>query len=146
MENTGKNKWQVQLAALGLFALGFLAGALVLNLYHSRQVSASGRGDRGGAPFFRPEKLTEQLKLTPEQAAEVEKIFDDARVQLSEVRKQSEPKFSDIRKQTEERLQQVLTAEQWQQFQQMKSQMQERRGGERRRGRRDSQSKDNQKE
>jgi Spy/CpxP family protein refolding chaperone len=146
MENAGKNKWQVRLAALGLFALGFLAGALVLNLYHSRQVSASGgRGDRGGPSFFRPENLTEQLKLTAEQSAEVEKIFDDARVQLSEVRKQSEPKFSEIRKQTEERLQQVLTAEQWQQFQQMKSQMQERRG-DRRRGRRDSQPKDRQRE
>jgi Spy/CpxP family protein refolding chaperone len=146
MENAGKNRWQVQLAALGLFALGFLAGALVLNLYHSRHAPASPRDGRGGASFFKPEKLAEQLNLTAEQAAAVEKIFDDARAQLAEVRKQSEPKFSEIRKQSEERLQQVLTPEQWQQFQEIRSQMQERRGGDRRRGRRDGQPKDGQKE
>src|SRR6187549_1579175 len=99
MENTGKIKWQVQLAALGLFVLGFIAGALVLNLYHARHVAAPGREGRNGSPFFRPENLAEQLKLSAEQTAEVEKIFDDARGQLSEVRKQSEPKFGEIRKQ-----------------------------------------------
>jgi hypothetical protein len=39
-----------------------------------------------------------------------------------------------------------LTPEQWQQFQELRSQMQERRGGDRRRGRRDAQPKDDQKE
>jgi Spy/CpxP family protein refolding chaperone len=136
MENSGKTKWQVQLAALGLFALGFIAGALLLNLYHSRIQSAGKGREWGGPGFMRTENLTERLQLSAEQEGEVEKIFDEARAQLSEVRKQSEPKFAEIRKQTEERLQQVLSAEQWQQFQQLKSQMQERRGG-RRRGHRD---------
>lgn len=146
MENaTGKNRWQVQLAALGLFALGFIAGALLLNLYHSRNLSAGVERERGGPRFLRTENLTEQLNLTAEQETEVDKIFDEARAQLSELRKQSEPKFGEIRKQTEARLQQVLSAEQWQQFQQLKSHMQERRG-ERRRGRRESQPKSDAKE
>jgi Spy/CpxP family protein refolding chaperone len=145
MQTTGKNTWQVQAAAFALFALGFIAGALLLNLYHSRQATAGAGKDRGGPPLFRTENLTEQLNLTAEQTAEVDKIFDEARAQLSELRKQSEPKFSEIRKQTEERLQQVLSAEQWQQFQQLKSRMQEKRG-DRRRGRRDSHTRGNDRE
>ncbi len=140
MENVSKNKWQVRLAALALFAMGFLAGALVLNLYHVRNLAtsdSSGRGHR--SPFFKSENLTEQLNLTAEQSTEVENIFNEARTQLTEVRKQSEPKFSEIRKQTEERLQQVLTPEQWQQFQQLKSEMRERRG-DRKRGRKDNEN------
>jgi Spy/CpxP family protein refolding chaperone len=136
MENSNKNRWQVRLAAIALFALGFLAGALVLNLYHARNLSTSGREYRGGPRFLRTENLTEQLDLSAEQSTEVDKIFNEARTQLTEIRKQSEPKFSEIRKQTEERLQQVLTPEQWQQFQQLKSEMRERRG-DRKRGRRD---------
>jgi Spy/CpxP family protein refolding chaperone len=142
MQTTGKNKWQVQAAAFALFALGFIAGALLLNLYHSRNLSTGAGRDRGGS-FSRTENLTEQLNLTAEQSLEVEKIFDEARAQLAELRKQSEPKFSDIRRQTEERLQQVLSAEQWQQFQQLKSRMQDKRG---RRGRRDSQGNTNRRE
>lgn len=137
MENSNKNRWQVRLAAIALFALGFLAGALVLNLYHARNLSASGRGHKGGPRILQTESLTEQLNLTAEQSTEVDKIFNEARTQLTEVRKQSEPKFSEIRKQTEERLQHVLTPEQWQQFQQLKSEMRERRT-DRKRGRRES--------
>jgi Spy/CpxP family protein refolding chaperone len=140
MENVSKNRWQVRLAAIAIFALGFLAGALVLNLYHVRKAASPNPSDRGHrGPFFRSENLTEQLNLTAEQSTEVEKIFNDARTQLTEVRKQSEPKFSEIRKQTEERLQQVLTPEQWQQFQQMKNEMREKRG-DRKRGRKDKDS------
>jgi Spy/CpxP family protein refolding chaperone len=137
MENSNKNRWQVRLAAIALFALGFLAGALVLNLYHSRNLPAGGGGPRGGSRISRTESLTEQLNLTAEQSTEVDKIFNEARTQLTELRKQSEPKFSEIRKQTEERLQQILTAEQWQQFQQLKSEMRERRP-DRKRGRREA--------
>ena len=127
MENTSKNKWQVRLAAVTLFALGVIAGALIVNLYYSRFSPASNR--RPEARFFRVEDMKEQLHLTPEQATEVEKIFADTRAQLQELRKQSEPKFGEIRKQTDERLQQVLTPEQWQQFQSLKNEMRERHGG-----------------
>ena len=127
MDNPSKNKWQVRLAAIALFALGMLAGALVVNLYYSRFSPASAR--RPEARFFRVEDMKERLNLTPEQADAVEKIFSDTRAQLQELRKQSEPKFGEIRQQTDARLQQVLTPEQWQQFQNMKNEMRERHGG-----------------
>jgi len=70
--------------------------------------------------------ITERLALTPQQEKEVEKIFDEARGQLTELRRQAEPNIGEIRRQTEKRLQQVLTPEQWQRFQQMKKDMRER--------------------
>lgn len=135
MEKTNKNKWQVRLAALSIFILGFIAGALALNLYDARFSPSDGRPRGGRPPFSRLAELTQQLDLTPEQNAEVEKILGEARTRLMEIRKESEPKFSEIRRQTEERLQQALTSEQWQKFQQIKTEMSGRRG-EHRRGRR----------
>ncbi len=130
METTSKSKWQVRLAAIAIFALGFIAGALVLNLYYSRFSPASDR--RSEIRFFRVEDMQERLGLTAEQAVEVEKILSDTRAQLMELRKQSEPKFDELRKRTDERLQQVLTPEQWQQFQSLKNEMRDRRGGRKR--------------
>lgn len=49
------------------------------------------------------------------------------RQQLQSLRKESEPRVNDIRQQTDQRLQQVLTAEQWQKFQQMRNEMRGRR-------------------
>jgi Spy/CpxP family protein refolding chaperone len=134
METTGKNRWQVWLSALAIFALGCVAGALMLNLYQTR-IAHGSRRQEGPPPFLRLEGLKERLKLSDEQAAEVEKILDSARAQLSELRKSSEPKFAEMRKQTDAQLQQVFTEEQWQQFQAMKNEFREHRG-ERRRGRR----------
>ncbi len=135
MEKTSKNKWQVRLAALSIFILGLIAGALALNLYHTRFSPSVERPWGGRPPFTRLAELTQQLDLTAEQSAEVEKILSEARTRLMEIRKESEPKFSEIRRQTEERLQQTLSTEQWQKFQQIKTEMRGRRG-ERGRGRR----------
>ena len=130
MNKTTKNRVLVWLGVLGLFVLGFVSGLLVLNIY-LRPVSAG----RGEPPFFRVNALTEKLNLTAEQQTEVEKIFNETRAQIIELRKASEPKFAEIRKQTDERLQQVLSPEQWEKFQQMRSEMRERHGGRGERGR-----------
>ncbi len=131
MENTSKSKWPVRLATLAVFALGFVAGVLALNLYHSRHYPFAGRFGR--TPFFMFKSITQRLALSPQQQKEVEKIFDEARGQLAELRRQAEPNIAGIRRQTEKRLQQVLTPEQWQRFEQMKSEMRERRGWHRER-------------
>lgn len=134
METTSKNKWQVWLSALAIFALGCVAGGLSLNLYQTRIVHGAKRPD-GPPAFLRLEGMKERLNLSDEQSAEVGKILDNARAQLSELRKLSEPKFEEIRKQTEAHLQQVLSEPQWQQFQAMKNEFRERHQ-DHRRGRR----------
>ena len=111
------------LAVFGIFALGFASGLLVLNIY--QRPASNGRG---AGPPFRVNTLTEKLNLTAEQQAEVEKVFSETRAQVADLRKQSEPKFAEIRQQTDARLQQILSADQWEKFQQMKSEMREWRG------------------
>jgi Spy/CpxP family protein refolding chaperone len=48
---------------------------------------------------------------------------------LRALRRESEPRVTEIRREADERMQQVLTPEQWQQFQTVQHEMRERRGG-----------------
>lgn len=122
MDTTNKSKWQVRIAALLIFVLGFAAGALALSAYKrfSRATNAS-----RGAPFA---QILEDLKLTADQKTQVDQILGDTRQQLRALRKESEPRVAEIRRQADERLQKVLTPEQWTQFQQAREKMHNRRG------------------
>jgi Spy/CpxP family protein refolding chaperone len=130
MNNITRNKWQVRLAAVVIFALGFAAGALALNAYRAwSRAEGRGGGGRGRGGF---ERMLDRLDLSAEQRSQVRQIMDEARAEIGAVRRESEPRFAEVRRRSDERLRQVLTPEQWQQFQQL---MEEARG--RRRGRRD---------
>lgn len=115
MDSSARNKWQVRLAVLILFVVGFLAGALAMNIYRGRQLPPRA-GGRGGF-----EQMLDRLNLTQDQRNQIDSIFEDARKQLAELRRESEPRFRDVRQNTDERLQAVLTPEQWEQFRQMTS-------------------------
>jgi Spy/CpxP family protein refolding chaperone len=69
------------------------------------------------------------LNLNADQKTKVEQILGDTREQLRALRRESEPRVNDIRRQADERLQQVLTPEQWQQFQSIRNEGRGRRGG-----------------
>ena len=121
MDNAAKNRWQVRGATLIIFVLGFAAGILALNVYRGLT----------GAPRSRDrfEQMAERLNLNPDQKAKVQQIFSDTREQVRALRRESEPKFDEIRRQADARLQEVLTPEQWQQFQKERHEMRGRRGG-----------------
>ena len=121
MEKTGKSKWQIRIAAILIFVLGFLAGALALNVYHRW---------RSGAQAHRQEfgQMLDRLQLNEDQKTQVRQIFSDTRDQLQALRQQSDPRVVEIRQRTDERLQKVLTPEQWQRFQQMRDEMRNRGG------------------
>ena len=118
MDTIQKGKWQVRVAALVIFVIGFAAGALALNAYKrwGRTGAEPGRQDRF-------ERMLDRLNLTADQKTQVHEILSDTRGQLQNLRKESEPRFAEIRRQADERLQQVLTAEQWQQFQKERSEL-----------------------
>jgi Heavy-metal resistance len=121
MDNTQRNKWQVRGAVVVIFLLGFAAGMLALHLYRGW-----GRGARN--PQDRMEQLATRLQLNADQKQKVQQIFNDTRQQLQAVRQESEPKFAEIRQQADQRLQGVLNAEQWQKFQQIRSETRGKRG------------------
>lgn len=124
MDKLKRNTWLVRAVAVAIFVLGFAAGALAPRAYRAwvRDGSQGVRGDR-------LKVISEELKLTPEQETQVRQIFGDTREQLQALRKESEPRFAEIRRQADERMRQVLTPEQWEQFQKTHD-----RGGRRGRG------------
>src|ERR1700730_1800356 len=86
-----KNKrWQIVAATLVLLGLGFLAGALTMNLYHRRGTTMSRREGF--------EQALKQLNLNADQQAKVDAILADTQNQLRDVRKEESPRVSDIRK------------------------------------------------
>lgn len=130
MDRVSKTGWLVRAAALGIFVLGFAAGALAPAVYRSwvRDGSRGSREDRF-------DKMSRDLGLSPEQRTQMQQIFGETRTQLETLRAETEPRFADIRRQADERMQKVLTPEQWQKFQQ--SRRDDRGRGRRGRGGRD---------
>jgi Spy/CpxP family protein refolding chaperone len=122
MDNVAKNRWQVRVAAIIIFVLGFTAGILALNVY---------RGWARGGPGNRMDELAERLQLTADQKVKVQEIFSDTREQLRAVRRETEPRMEEIRRQADGRLQTVLTAEQWQRFQRLREERRRRGRGPR---------------
>jgi Spy/CpxP family protein refolding chaperone len=130
MNLADKNKWQVRVAALVIFVLGFAAGALSLNLYRKYRStdetagSVDGTELRGGRRF---ERMLDRLSLDASQRAQMEEIMRETRAELMAIRKDSRPRVFEIRKRSRERMQQVLNADQWQQLQEMMKKNRERR-------------------
>ena len=121
MNNVAKNRWQVRIATVIIFVLGFTAGILTVNVYR--------RWDRG--PRNRMDELAERLQLTADQKTKVQEIFGDTREQLRAARQEMEPRMTEIRRQADGRLQTVLTPEQWEKFQRMREERQRRGRGPR---------------
>ena len=117
MNNVAKNRWQVRIAAVIIFVLGFTAGILALNVY---------RGWARGGQGNRIDELAERLQLTAEQKTKVQEIFSDTREQLRAARQEMEPRMAEIRRQEDGRLQTVLTPEQWEKFQRLRDERQRR--------------------
>jgi|SRR5580765_157649 len=120
MDKLMKSKWQVRIAVVLIFLLGFTAGLLAVNAYRAWARRAPNQQDRF-------QQLATRLQLNADQKTKVQQIFSDTRQQLQNLRKESEPRVNDIRQQTDQRLQDVLTPAQWNQFQQMRGEMRARR-------------------
>jgi Spy/CpxP family protein refolding chaperone len=115
-----RSKWQVRGAVIAIFVLGFVAGMLALHVY--------GRWAHRRPPENRFAQMASRLQLNDDQKTKVQQIFADTRQQLQNLRKESEPRVNEIRQQADQRLQQVLTPDQWQRFQQMRNEARARRG------------------
>lgn len=121
MNDILRNKWQVRVAAIIIFLLGFAAGVLALSVYRGWAHRA------GRSQEDRFQQMASRLQLSAEQKVQVQQIFSDTRQQLQALRKESEPRVKEIREQTDQRLQKVLTPEQWQRFEQMRNEFRGRR-------------------
>jgi hypothetical protein len=113
-----KSKWQIRLATLTIFFLGFIAGAFALNSYHLWFGAAK--------ETTKQEKYEEafgKLGLNDKQKADVQKVVGETRENIQKIRQESEPRVQEIRAQHDEKLQKVLTPGQWQKFQQLREEI-----------------------
>lgn len=120
MNIENKGKWQIRLATLSIFVLGFAAGAFALNAYHLWFGAA-----KQPTKQERYEEAFNQLNLDDAQKGEVQKLVGEIREKVQAVRQESEPRLQEIRAQHDEKLQRVLTPEQWQTFQKLREKIRE---------------------
>ena len=118
MNIESKSKWQIRLATLSIFFLGFIAGAFALNSYYLWFGAA-----KEPTKQEKYEEAFNKLSLNDSQKMEVQKIFGETRENIQKMRQESEPKLQEIRAQNDEKLQKVLAPEQWQKFQQMRDEI-----------------------
>lgn len=115
-----KSKWQIRIATLTIFVLGFVAGAFALNAYHLWFGASK--------PVTKQEKYEDafkRLNLTDEQKSQIEKTFGETREKIQNIRQETDPRVQEIRTQNDEKLQKIMNVEQWQQFQQEREKIRE---------------------
>jgi exopolysaccharide biosynthesis protein len=117
MDNNSRFNWQVRTAALSIFFLGFVAGALALNAYSTWFTGAQPTKQQ------QYQKVMEQLSLSDSQKTEIQQIVGDMRSEIQTVKKESEPKFQEIRDRCDARFQKTMTPEQWANFQRMRDEI-----------------------
>jgi Spy/CpxP family protein refolding chaperone len=119
MNSNNKFNWQVRIAVLSVFLLGFVAGGLALNAYHVWFAASSPTKQQ------RFERIFDQLSLSDVQKTDVQKIVGETREEIQALRKESEPRVKEIRGRADERFQKVFTPEQWQRFQNLRDTLRE---------------------
>lgn len=120
MNIESKSKWQIRLATLGIFVIGFIAGAFALNAYYLWFGAA-----KQPTKQERYEDAFNRLGLNESQKTEIQKVFGETRENIQKMRQESEPRLQEIRSQNDEKLQRILTPEQWQAFQQERDRFRE---------------------
>jgi len=124
MEGNANSKSKARLIVLAVFAIGFSAGALSMNLYE--------RFNPTNPPSGRPTTeaivghLDSSLSLSREQRERIKAILDDTfnqykdkRKELEPLYKQIEPQFADIRQKSRDRIRAELTEEQLPKFEEL---------------------------
>jgi Spy/CpxP family protein refolding chaperone len=120
MNIESKSKWQIRFATMGIFVLGFIAGAFALNAYYLWFGAA-----KQPTKQEKYEEAFNKLGLNETQKAEVQRIFGETREIIQKMRQETDPRLLEIRNQNDEKLQKVLTPEQWQKFQQERDKIRE---------------------
>ena len=115
MNVKNRNIWQIRLATIGVFALGFIAGASLFNVYNLGFGAANSTTKQE-----KYEVAFKSLDLTPAQAEQVRETVAEIRREIQQLRAESEPQMQEIRIRNDARLQKILNDAQWRKFQELR--------------------------
>lgn len=115
-----KFNWQIRTAALSIFFLGFLGGALALNAY---QVWFGGAASSPATRSQRFERIFDRLELSDSQKADIQKIVGETREEIQTLKKERDTRIQEIRSHSDERFKQIFDSRQWTKFQQMRDEL-----------------------
>jgi len=122
MESKTPSQTKARLLVLAVFVIGFLGGALSMNLYERLNPSSPPKkGSRNGNPpqHHILEKMTERLKLSPQQQEGIKAVLDNTFGQYGQIRKDIEPQMDAVRQQGRERIRAILSPEQLPEYEKM---------------------------
>jgi hypothetical protein len=109
--SNNKFNWQVRAAALSVFFLGFLGGALALNAYQVWYGAGS-----SGTRSQRFERIFDQLELSDAQKMDVQKIVGETRGEIQTLKKDCDAHVQEIRAHSDERFKGIFSDEQYGKF------------------------------
>ena len=118
MDKENTFNWKVRMATLGIFLLGTIAGALALNAY---QIWFGNGSNTTRQQRF--ERVLDQVQLSDTQRAEFQKIMSETREEYKN--RPPNPEFEAIRQRADEKIKKVLTPEQWENFQRLRTEFRE---------------------
>lgn len=125
MENSTNSQKKARLIVLTVFVIGFVAGALSLNLYQHLYPSSKNHAPHWGTEVLL-RRMTDKVGLNSEQQDQVKKILDETSEKYKEIRKDLEPqikpfepRFNAVRQESRDRVRALLTPEQLPKYEQM---------------------------
>lgn len=123
MSEKSNFNWQVRTAALSIFLLGFVAGALAFGAYNV-WFGASAKPTRQQ----RYEKIFDELSLSDSQKTDVQKVIGETKIELENFKKEGEPKYLEIRSRADGRFKQIMSPEQWNKFETLREELKNQEG------------------
>lgn len=110
--------WRARLGVVAIFVLGFLCGAVTLQLVRARAISHA-LSHREAWPERVAKHLTWRLDLTPRQQREVRAVLLDARRESSATLKRVQPEMVAAFDRTQDRIRALLDPRQLKKFEQI---------------------------
>jgi uncharacterized membrane protein len=125
MDSNSNSQTKARVIVVSVFVIGFVAGALALNLYQRLTSSSSKDIPHNGTEFL-IKRMNDKVGLSADQQDQIKKILDETNDKYREIRKDMEPRIKDfeprfnaVRQESRDRIRALLTPEQLPKYEQM---------------------------
>ncbi len=125
MDSNTNSQTKARVIVVSVFVIGFVAGALALNLYQ-RLTSSSNKDMPHNGTEFLVKRMNDKVGLTSEQQEQIKKILDETNDKYRDIRKDMEPRIKDfeprfntVRQESRDRIRALLTLDQLPKYEQM---------------------------